>query len=142
MKSLKNDKIYQTILMYKHLFLVLYAPTDETKYSRVTEKYNFKLDKNQIFFDITGCPFDINLQTEFDTVFEEDNIGNKAFTNVILRKVYAMGYIEIDNAPANWNTLGVIEFPEGIPEIVLNFKKISVIISQNCTFQEESFGIN
>jgi hypothetical protein len=74
--------------------------------------------ENQIFIMGSSGYCDVPIETSFDVIYPGRNIYDYVFVKSVLKYVSVNPSYEIDYLPNGYSGLLLLEFPEGIPEIL------------------------
>jgi hypothetical protein len=111
-----DDKI-----MKNNIYTVLYERVDCSIYAKIRLKNpQIVIEKasNNVIWGVLGCYFDVKVGHQYDIIFNIDNLNEFGETTSIIKNVFALGYKGIEEIPATWGVVSIIEFPNGIPDFL------------------------
>jgi hypothetical protein len=127
MKLIDIDEVQTEKILYEKSYTVLYNKNDDILKKLYAKNSLFKLSENTFLFGVVGCYHDIPINHSYNFVFSDNNIENGIDTIAIIKKVYALGTKEISEIPAKWNVTALIEFPNGIPDLIKNKEEKDIL---------------
>jgi len=117
--QLEDDKIFDE---YLSLYL-LDVPRDED----LKKNINVVPLENDFFVFARGYNDKLKVNTKFDVIIPRRSINESIYCRSILKYVSVNPNYEIDYLPCGYSAIGLLEFPDGKPELL---KRLAVFMEK------------
>lgn len=130
MMSIYSKKISESRLLYENEYIVITPKLESISVNGILKIHkDIVLDENSIICGVSGGPFDIKLNHTFDIIYCVNDFKNYEMCTSVVKSVFAFGYRQLlDEVPSNWNVAALIEFPNGMPDILSSCKDESTFL--------------
>lgn len=125
MKNIFTQKVVDSGLLNSSPHIFIYPKIDSIMIDRIlTIHPGIYRNKNEIICGVSGGFLDVDLHHKFEAICSMYDIRVSQVCGSVIKTVFAFGYKErLDQVPSNWNVSGIVEFPNGIPDLLSTYEE-------------------